>query len=106
MPGGRPGGGEYPGYAVGGVVPFRPGGRLVRAGERGTERIVSDEQLATVVARAMAMAGGGAGGGGTVIARIEIGGQRVKDYVIDTTQGGLRNGQIKVPDAARVARVY
>lgn len=105
----RPDGGDYggdrPGYATGGTIPFTPGGRIVRVGERGTERIVSDEQLTAIVARAMAH-GGGMGGGGTVVIHNEIGGQRVNTHIVDTAKAAMRNGQIPVPRKAVVEKVF
>lgn len=105
----RPNGGDYggerPGYATGGTIPFTPGGRIVRVGERGTERIVSDEQLTAIVARAMAH-GGGMGGGGTVVIHNEIGGQRVNTHIVDTAKAAMRNGQIPVPRKAVVEKVF
>lgn len=88
-----------PGYAVGGSVPFTPGGRLVRVAERETERIVSDSQLAAIVSRAMAAAGGstqaGAAAAPSVI--VKIGERELRPMVIEQVRGGLSNGEITVP---------
>jgi TP901 family phage tail tape measure protein len=48
-------------YAGGGRVPFTPGGHRAIVAEQQTETILSDNQIAHLLARAMAMAGGGAG---------------------------------------------
>jgi hypothetical protein len=58
--------GSQQGFAAEGFVPFTPGGgRSVRVGEQRTERIISDESLAGVVARAARMGAGGGEGRGS-----------------------------------------
>lgn len=49
------GGGEYPGYATGGTIPFTPGGRLIRVAERGTEHVVPDAQMRDLAASTVSL---------------------------------------------------
>jgi hypothetical protein len=83
-------------HALGGSVPFSPGGRLVRVAERQTERIVSDDQLAAIVARAMAQAGaamGGSSGPSTVV--VKVGERELRSMIVEAANDGLANGEIR-----------
>ena len=75
----------YSGYAMGGTVPWTPGGRVVRVAEQSTEHIVSSAQLAEIIGRAGAMNGGSYQGGGPAInitLPVYIGGEQL-DLVIN-----------------------
>lgn len=103
--GGEPGDeGAVPGAAVGMAVPFTPGGRVVRVAERETERIVSDAQLGAIIARAGGFGGGG-GGSQTIILRNVVAGREMEDVIIQTTNEGLANRRIRVPNGVSVERI-
>jgi hypothetical protein len=85
------------GYAIGGTVPFTPGGRVVRVAEAGTEHIMSTEQVAAIAARIFAAAGGMGGGPSTVVVQNQIGSRQLNDVVVDVTNQALRNGRVRVP---------
>ncbi len=80
------GGGDYSSYALGGTVPWTPGGRVVRVAEAGTEHILSSAQLAEIIGRAGAMSDGGSYRGGgppiNLTVPVYIGGEQL-DLVIN-----------------------
>lgn len=97
------GGGGEQGFAVGGTVPFTPGGRVVRVAERETERIVSDDQLAAIVARALAAAGGSTRAGQPSVI-VKIGERTIREMVVEHANDGLANRDIRVPAGAVTSR--
>lgn len=96
VPGDR---GRPDGYAIGGTVPYTPGGRVVRVAEAGTEHIMSTRQVETIagriVERVLSEAMGGTGGPVTV--HNYIGDRHVDSVVATAANRGLRNGTIRVP---------
>lgn len=83
-PAGAPNVGNLPGFALGGTVPWTPGGRLVRVAEQGTEHILTSAQLAEIIGRAGAMNGGSNQGGGQMInltVPIYIGAQQLDEVI-------------------------
>jgi hypothetical protein len=97
---------QPPGYAIGGTVPYTPGGRIVRVAEAGTEHIMSTRQVESLAARIVAAALDGQGGGGTVTVPVYIGGRHVDTLVVDATNKGLRNGSIRVPERQVMSQVF
>jgi hypothetical protein len=80
----EPGRGDAPGYALGGTVPWTPGGRLVRVGETATEHIVTSAQLAEIIGRAGALNGGSNQGGSPAInitMPVYIGAQQLDEVI-------------------------
>lgn len=66
----------------------------------------SEEDITRIVSATMVRAAALANNGAPIVIRNEIGGRVISEYVVDTTNKGLRNGQIRVPKGSVVERAY
>lgn len=98
--GGAGGSGGYnvgepePQYATGGRVPYTPGGQHAIVSEQSTENILTDNQLAEIMARAQSMggmAGAPRGGDRPIVVQLHnyIGGQKLDEVISKRINAGM-----------------